>query len=89
MANAAWKAFFGRFQGHTFEPFLKAFKIYPGETKPGGVLDFPPPARDDGHSTPPRGYVMKNKWVLGVILAAAAVLMYLSVFWKMSEYGPG
>ena len=64
-----------------------------GENKPGGVLDFPPPARDDAYPTPPirrlGGYVMKNKWVLGTILAAASVLMYLSVFWKMSEYGPG
>jgi len=32
---------------------------------------------------------LKNKWVLAAILAAVAILMYLSVFWKMSEYGPG
>ena len=32
---------------------------------------------------------MKNKRVPGAILATAAVLMSLGVFWKMSEYGPG
>jgi hypothetical protein len=30
-----------------------------------------------------------NKWVLAAILLAFVVFMYLSVFWKMSGYGPG
>ena len=38
---------------------------------------------------PPWRYVMKNKWVLAAVLAATAVLMYLSMFWTMSEYVPG
>jgi hypothetical protein len=32
---------------------------------------------------------VKNKKVLAVILTAMAFLMYASVFWKMSPYGPG
>ena len=30
-----------------------------------------------------------NKWVIAAILAVMAVIMYASVFWKMSDYGPG
>lgn len=30
-----------------------------------------------------------NKWVIAAILAVMAAIMYASVFWKMSEHGPG
>ncbi len=30
-----------------------------------------------------------NKWVLAAILLAFVILMYFSVFWKVSNYGPG
>ena len=89
MVNAAWKAFFGRFPGRSFEPFLKTIKIYPVETSPvGSLISFRRPAMMP-NPMPPWRYVMKNKWVLAAVLAATAVLMYLSMFWTMSEYGPG